>query len=138
MHRPRSFLCASFLLAALAPVLLHAQAATPKASRSAADTALKLVIPLSMRDYSPGLTPPAPVARSSRRWAQDSARSARRVTVLLPLDSTTSSVLECPMPVFRLAPEAIPHMPTAQLDSAVAAPRGVTVPGCTNPLDPRP
>lgn len=138
MNRLRTFLCASFVVAAYLPALLHAQDATPERSRSAVGAELKLVIPSSMRDYSLGLTPQGSVAGLLRRWLQDSARTGQPVPVVLPLDSTTTSALECPMPVFRLAPESIPHMPTAQVDSAVAASRVVTLRGCTNPLDRRP
>ncbi len=135
MNRLRIFLCASLLVAAHLPALLHAQAATPEGSRSAVGAELKLVIPLSMRVYALGLTPRGPVAGLWRGWLQDSARTGQPVPVVLPLDSTMTSTLECPMPVARMAPEAIPHMPTAQIDSAVAAPRVVTLRSCTNPLD---
>ncbi len=138
MNRLRTFLCASFLVAALSPALLHAQAATPQGSRSVVGTELKLVIPASLRVYSPGVTPRGQVAGLSRRWLQDSARTGQQVPVVLPYDSTTTSTRECAMPVFRMAPEAVPHMPTAQIDSAFADPGVVTLRGCTNPLDPRP
>lgn len=138
MNRLRTFLCASVVVAAHLPALLRAQAATPEGSRSAVATELKLVIPSSMRDYAPGLTPRGPIAGLSRRWWQDSARTGQPVPVVLPFDSTATSTLECPMPVFRLAPEAVPYMPIAQTDSAFAAAGVMTLSGCTNPLDRRP
>jgi hypothetical protein len=138
MNRLRTVLCASFVVVAHLPALLRAQAATPEVSRSAVGAELQLVIPSSVPVYLFGRMPRRPVAGLWRGWLQDSVRTSRPMPVVLPFDSTVAPTLECPMPVARLAPEAIPRMPTAPIDSAGAAPRVLPLRGCTNPLDRRP
>lgn len=141
MNRLRIFLCASFAVIAHQPSLLHAQLVAPEVPRSSVSTELRLVIPPMMRVYSLDRTQRGPVSGLWRGWLQDSARRAQPVPVVLPSDSTVTAMtsnLECPMPVARLAPVSVPHMPTAQTDSLGTAPRAVTLRGCTNPLDRKP
>ena len=134
MLQSRTFVCASFLLAASVPTLLCAQATLPEVPRPTVDNALTLVIPSSVRRYSLVISPRA-FGIGSLRWRlQDSSRTDQPVPIVLRLDSITPSALECPMPVARMAPESVPRMPVAQIDSSSAAPRVVGWRGCTNPL----
>lgn len=134
----RTILCASVVLAAFLPSLLHAQTALPEVQRPVIGNELALVIPASVRRYSLGIGPRAFGVGSLRWRMQDSTRTDQPVPIVLRLDSITPSTSECPMPVARMAPEAIPRMPVAQVDSNSAAPRVVGWRGCINPLDRRP
>ncbi|WP_310570976.1 hypothetical protein [Gemmatimonas sp.] len=138
MLQSRTFVCASFLLAASVPTLLCAQATLPEVPRPTVDNALTLVIPSSVRRYSLVISPRAFGIGSLRSWLQDSSRTNQAVPTVLRLDSLTPSVLECPMPVARMAPERVPRMPGAQVDSISAAPNVAAWRGCMNPLDRRP
>ncbi|WP_309673558.1 hypothetical protein [Gemmatimonas sp.] len=132
MPQSRTFVCASFLLAASLPSLLRAQATLPEVPRPVVGNALTLVVPSPVRRYSLGM---APRAFGSLRWRlQDSSRTDQPVPIVLRLDSISQSAPECPMPVARMAPESVPRMPVAQVDSSGAPPRLVAWRGCTNPL----
>ncbi|QJR37583.1 hypothetical protein [Gemmatimonas groenlandica] len=120
------------------PSLLRAQTTPPEVPRPVIGNALSSVMPTSVRRYSLGIAPRAFGVGSLRWRMQDSTRTDQPIPIVLRLDSITASVLECPMPVARMAPEAIPRMPVAQVDSISAAPRVVSWRGCTNPLDRRP
>lgn len=138
MRQSRTFLCASLVLAASLPSSLRAQATLPELPRPVPSNALTLEIPSSVRVFSLGMAPRA-LGVGSLSWRlQDSSRTDRPVPIVVRLDSITASALECPMPVARVAPERIPRMPVAQVDSVSAAPRVVGWRGCTNPLDRRP
>lgn len=94
MHWFRAVLCVSVVLAAHPPVSLQAQAAISGGSPSNAGTALKLVIPSSLRVSSLGVSSLGvasrkPVTRVSRSGWQDAARAGQPVPVVLPSDSTT-------------------------------------------------
>lgn len=138
MHTLRTFLCASFLMAASVPSLLRAQTTLPELPRPVPGNELTLVIPTSVRRYSLGIGPRAFGVGSLRWRTQDSTRTDQPLPIVVRLDSITSSALECPMPVARMAPESVPRMPVAQVDSTSAAPRVVAWRGCTNPLDRQP
>lgn len=138
INQSRAFLCASFVLAASLPSLLRAQATLSEPPRPVVGNELSLVIPSTVRRYTFGLAP-RPFFVGSLRWRlQDSSRTDQPVPIVVRLDSIAPSVSECPMPVARMAPERVPRMPVAQVDSTSAAPRVVEWRGCTNPLDRRP
>lgn len=138
MNRIRVLSCVSFVIAAFLPSLLKAQTVPLELPRASLGDTLASATPSSARLRSLGVVPQELAVGTLRGWLQSTQRKNQPVPAALLLDSITSSALECPMPVARLAPEAIADMPVAAIDITSATSGGVTLRGCINPLDRRP